>query len=124
MTTKEPTHRPDQPFDLGAGRGEGPLWGVASEDLNSTLVAWRADQGTPEHVNDERDVLIVLIVGSATIRIDDVEHTVRAPVAVIIPKRSRRRITAGPDGVRYVSAHVVRPPLQIRSKLIEAPRRP
>jgi len=122
VTAKEPTHRPDQPFDLAACLGEGPLWGAASDDLNSTLVAWRADQGTPEHVNDERDVLLVLIDGSATIRIDDVEHAVRAPVAVIIPKRSRRRITAGNDGVRYVTAHVVRPPLQIRSKLVAATR--
>jgi quercetin dioxygenase-like cupin family protein len=122
VTTKEPTHRPGQPFDLGAGLGEGPLWGVASEDLNATLIAWRADEGTPEHVNDERDALIVIIDGSATIRIDHVEHALRAPAAVIIPKRSRRRITAGDDGVRYVSAHLVRPPLQIRSKLSAAAR--
>jgi hypothetical protein len=37
VTTKGPTHRPDQPFDLGAGLGEGSLWGVASEDMNATL---------------------------------------------------------------------------------------
>ena len=122
MTTEESAHRPDQPVDLSAGLGEGSLWGVASEDLNATLVTWRANQSTPEHVNDEGDVLVVLIDGSATIRIDDLEHAVRAPAAVIIPKQSLRRITAGDDGVRYVSAHVVRPSLQINSKLTTARR--
>jgi hypothetical protein len=122
VTAKESTHRPDQPFDLGAGPAEGPLWGVASEDMNATLIAWRADEGTPEHVNGERDVLIVIVDGSAKIRVEDVEHALRAPAAVIIRKRSRRRITAGDHGVRYLSAHVVRPPLQISSKLNAAAR--
>jgi uncharacterized cupin superfamily protein len=122
VTTKWSAHRADQPFDLSVSLAEGPLSGVASEDLNATVVTWRSDRGTPDHVNDERDVLVVLIEGSATIRIDDVQHAVRAPAAVIIPKRSLRRITAGDDGVRYLSAHVVRPPLQINSKVTTATR--
>jgi len=45
----------------GAGRlqGSGPVWGTASEDLNATLLSWQAGGGPPEHVNEERDVLVV-----------------------------------------------------------------
>jgi hypothetical protein len=34
---------------------------------------------------------------------------------MIIEKGRRRRITAGRDGVRYLSVHRRRPPLQIRT---------
>jgi len=101
------------PVDLGAGSGKGPLWGTASSDLNATLLAWPPGHATPDHVNEERDVLVVVIEGSASAEIDGAGHELRAPAAMIIPKGARRRITAGPDGVRYVTTHVVRPGLRI-----------
>ncbi len=57
--------------DVAAFEGEGPVWGTASEDLNATLLVWPAGDGTPSHVNDERDVLVVVLAGSATVTIDD-----------------------------------------------------
>ncbi|HVG87703.1 MAG TPA: hypothetical protein VM823_01950 [Gaiellales bacterium] len=102
------------PVDLGAGSGEGPLWGTASEELNSTLLAWGPGRGTPEHANAERDVLVVVVAGSAEIVIDGAAHLLAAPAALIIPKGAVRRITAGADGVRYLTAHRVRAGLQIR----------
>jgi quercetin dioxygenase-like cupin family protein len=91
----------------------GPTWGAESEELNATILEWRPDQGTPEHVNDERDVLVVVLAGSAELAIGDRRETLRGGEALIIPKGERRRITAGSDGVRYLSAHRRRPPLQI-----------
>lgn len=93
----------------------GPVWGEASEDLNATLLAWRAGSGPPEHVNHERDVLVFVDAGSATVTVDGEERLLRASEAVIIEKGRRRRITAGPAGVRYLSVHLSRPPLQIKS---------
>jgi mannose-6-phosphate isomerase-like protein (cupin superfamily) len=96
-------------------RGGGPVWGAASDDLNATLLAWSAGAGPAEHVNDERDVLVFVVDGSATLDIDGDERELVSGEAVIIPKGRRRRLTAGRGGVRYLSAHTKRPPLQIRA---------
>ena len=93
--------------------GRGPLWGTATEDLNATLLAWRAGEGVAEHVNDERDVLLVVLAGSGTVVLDGVEHAVRAEHALVLPKRSRRSITAGDEGIRYLTIHLRRPALQL-----------
>jgi quercetin dioxygenase-like cupin family protein len=95
--------------------GGGPVWGQASEDLNATLLAWRAGSGAPEHVNRERDVLVFVVAGSVTVAIDGEERPLQAGEAMIIEKGRRRRITAGPAGARYLSVHRRRPPLQIKS---------
>ncbi len=95
------------------GRG-GPVWGRESEDLNATLLAWGPGGGTAEHVNGERDVLIYVVDGSATVGLDDEERELQAGDALIVPKGRRRRITARRGGVRYLSVHLRRTPLQIR----------
>jgi quercetin dioxygenase-like cupin family protein len=94
--------------------GSGPVWGMASEELNATLLAWPAGEGSPEHVNAERDVLVVVLAGSATVRVDDETHELGVEDATIIARGRRRSITAGPDGARYLSVHRRREPLQIR----------
>jgi iron-sulfur cluster repair protein YtfE (RIC family) len=53
-----------------ADRPRGPVWGAASEDLNATLLAWSAGAGPPEHVNGERDVLVFVADGFATVTVD------------------------------------------------------
>ena len=94
-------------------RGHGPVWGAESEELNATILEWRAGEGTPEHVNEERDVLVVVLEGAAEVAIADHAHTLRSGEALIIPKGESRQISAAGDGVRYLSAHRRRGPLQI-----------
>jgi quercetin dioxygenase-like cupin family protein len=103
------------PEEAGRLQGSGPVWGVASDDLNATLLCWKAGGGPPEHVNEERDVLVVVLDGSAILRIDGEERQLERGETVIIAKGQARRLTAGPDGVRYLSVHRRRPPLQIGS---------
>lgn len=93
----------------------GPQWGLASEDLNATLLAWPDGGGPDEHVNDERDVLIFVVDGSATVTVDGEANELPAGRATIVEKGRRRSIAAGARGVRYLSVHLRRPPLQIRS---------
>lgn len=95
--------------------GRGPVWGADSEDLNATLLVWSAGNGPPEHVNDDRDVLIFIVDGAATISVDGQKHELGAAEALIVGKGRRRRITAGQRGVRYLSVHLRRPPLQIKT---------
>ena len=102
--------------DLSAPLGSGPLWGAETEDLNATLLAWPSGGGTDEQVNGERDVMLVLLAGSATVTIDGEPHALHPNEAVIVEKRRSRSISAGPDGVRYLSVHLRRPPLQIAAR--------
>ena len=99
--------------DLFAPRGRGPLWGTETDDLNATVLAWDVGDGSPEHVNEERDVLVLVLAGSATISIDGIPLEVRSGEAVCVEKGRTRRIVAGPDGVRYLSVHRRRGRLQI-----------
>ena len=106
----------DPVVDLLARDGEGPLWGTASDDLNATLLAWPAGAGTPEHVNDERDVVVVGVAGSGTLTVDGEAHPIGAGTAAVVGKGRRRRIEAGPAGLRYLTVH------RLRGGLSVAPR--
>ena len=99
--------------NAAGNEGSGPVWGTASEELNATLLEWRAGEGPPEHVNEERDVLVVVLAGSATLSADGDEHELSVGDATIIAKGRRRKIEAGREGVRYLSVHRRRAPLQI-----------
>jgi len=99
--------------DLAAGEGRGPVWGTAVEDLNATLLAWDPGDGPAEHVNLARDVLYVLVAGGGMLTLDGERHVVRAPSAFVVEKGRSRALLAGVDGIRYVTAHLKRPPLQI-----------
>ena len=100
---------------MATPKGGGPVWGDASDDLNATLLQWSAGAGPPEHVNDERDVLVFVVDGSAKLAVDGEESELVHGEAVIVPKSKHRKLTAGRGGVRYLSVHIKRPPLQIRS---------
>jgi quercetin dioxygenase-like cupin family protein len=99
--------------DLAAGDGPGPVWGTASHDLNATLLVWPRGGGTPEHVNAERDVLVVVLDGSGTVTVDGVPSAIGAHQAVLIDRGASRRLEAGPDGIRYLSVHLRRAGLQV-----------
>ena len=108
-------------IDLAAPQGDGPLWGTATEDLNATLLAWPAGHEVAEHVNDERDVLIVVMAGSASVTVDGAAHEVATSRALVIEKGCSRAIRAGDQGVRYLSVHRRRGPLQLED--LESPAR-
>jgi quercetin dioxygenase-like cupin family protein len=91
----------------------GPVWGAASDDLNATALVWPAGDGPSEHVNATRDVLYVLVDGTATLTLDGEARDLAAGDALIVDKGVRRALVAGPEGVRYVTAHLRRGGLQI-----------
>jgi quercetin dioxygenase-like cupin family protein len=85
----------------------------APDELNVTKLSWKAGSGPPEHVNEERDVLMIVLDGSATLNIDGEQRELARGETAIIAKGRKRKITAGADGVRCLSVHRRRPPLQI-----------
>ena len=86
---------------------------LASAELNVTPLSCTAGSGPPEHVNEERDVLVVVLDGSAILSIDGAERKLARGESAIVAKGRRRKITAGPEDVRYLSVHRRRLPLQI-----------
>jgi quercetin dioxygenase-like cupin family protein len=100
------------PVDLAQVAGDrGPLWGLQSDDLNATLLAWPAGGGVAEHVNDEVDVLVVVLAGSLRARVDGAEHELAAGALLLVPRGTVRALDAGPAGARYLSVHRRRAPL-------------
>jgi mannose-6-phosphate isomerase-like protein (cupin superfamily) len=92
----------------------GPVWGAASADLNAILLEWGVGEGPAEHVNEQRDILYVVLTGSATLTVDGEARELGAGEATIVDKGSRRALAAGPDGVRYLTAHIRRGGLEIK----------
>jgi quercetin dioxygenase-like cupin family protein len=92
----------------------GLTWGAASADLNATMLEWPAGEGPPEHVNEERDVLYVVLSGSAQLMVEGELRELAAGEATIVEKEARRALVAGPDGVRYLTAHTRRGGLELK----------
>lgn len=92
----------------------GPVWGAASADLNATMLVWPPGEGPPEHVNESRDVLYVVLEGGGELTVDAEARPLRAGDALIVDKGASRALVAGPEGIRYVTAHLRRGGLQIR----------
>jgi quercetin dioxygenase-like cupin family protein len=92
----------------------GPVWGAASADLNATLLEWPAGEGPAEHVNEARDVLYAVVAGSVTPTVDGELRELAAGEATIVDKGARRALVAGPDGARYLTAHIRRGGLEIK----------
>jgi len=102
----------------GDGDGDGVRWTLEDpDDLNANLVHLGPGSGIGEHVNDQVDVLVVVLGGSGTATVDeDGPVGLAAQTVALLPKGSRRRIDAGPDGMRYLTVHRRRGPLGIRGR--------
>lgn len=106
--------------ELPEGSAGGVSWsiGVNPRDLDSNLVILPGGGAIGEHVGPDHDVLVVVLAGSGTITTERGEVDLGPGQLVLLPRRSRRAITAGPEGLRHLTVHRRRPTLQIT----DAPR--
>jgi quercetin dioxygenase-like cupin family protein len=65
-------------------------------------------------VNEERDVLYLVVSGSATLTVDGEARELGAGEAEIVAKGASRALVAGANGVRYLTAHVRRGGLELK----------
>jgi quercetin dioxygenase-like cupin family protein len=112
--TRDEPPAPEGVVDLLGRSGVGPLWGMAGADLNATLLSWPAGHVVAEHVNAELDVLLVVLEGRGSAFVDGDTHALEAGSALLVARGARRRIDAGDGGLRYLSIHRRRGPLQIQ----------
>jgi quercetin dioxygenase-like cupin family protein len=100
----------------------GAAWSFAGEQLNATLVSWEPGHEVADHVNDEREVLLLVLRGDGVLQVDGDEHELVPGRVVVLPRGAGRSIHAGPGGLAYVTAHQARGPLQVTRR--RAPRVP
>jgi quercetin dioxygenase-like cupin family protein len=112
-----PVQHPPAAVDLAALEGDGGvLWSASPAGLHANLVVLGSGATIGAHRNDDLDVLLVVLAGAATVTIGERPARVEATSALVIPRRAIRSITAGPDGVRYLTVHAARGPMTIASR--------
>ncbi|TXS43930.1 hypothetical protein [Streptomyces sp. OR43] len=97
----------------------GALWQLDRQgrELDANLVRLPAGGEVGEHQEDVLDVLLVVVEGHGRLTPGDGgEPLVLGPTTVMwLPRTSRRSLTAGPDGLAYLTVHRRRPGLAIKS---------
>lgn len=85
----------------------GALWRLqeAHRDLDANLVQLPAGTSVEAHAGPEVDVLMSVVHGTGRLVTDESTHELRPGALVWLPKRSRREIKAGADGLRYLTVH-------------------
>jgi quercetin dioxygenase-like cupin family protein len=105
--------KPHGVVDLLGPTGVGPRWGMASDELNATLLVWPPGHEVVDETPSVLDVLLIVLEGDATAKVDDRVHALVAGSALLVESGSTRTIRAGSEGVRYLSVHRRRGPLQL-----------
>jgi mannose-6-phosphate isomerase-like protein (cupin superfamily) len=96
-------------YDLNqAAKGDGPVLGGASADLNFTLLSWSDGHTIGRHINDEVDVLMIVLGGRGEAMIGEERFDLAEGHAVLIPKGVEREIRSLSDGFRYLNVHTRR----------------
>ena len=94
---------------------QGAVWHVPhGGDLDANLVRFDAGCGVGEHVNDEVDVVIVVQRGDGLVQVGRRAWPVQPAMLLMIPRGLTRAISAGADGIEYLSIHRRRSGLRIR----------
>ena len=86
---------------------------VADRQLDANIVRLQPGGRVDAHVGPDLDVLVHVLAGSGEIT-TVTEPVPLAPGAIVwLPRRSRRAIAAGPDGLAYLTVHRRRAALSI-----------
>lgn len=93
----------------------GAVWRLepAARQLDANVIRLRPDGEIEAHLGPDQDVLVQVLHGSGQILTDADPVAVRAGSLVWLPRRSRRAILAGADGLVYLTVHPRRPGLSI-----------
>ncbi|SDS17765.1 cupin domain-containing protein [Agrococcus carbonis] len=93
----------------------GAVWRLAEAErhLDANVIAVPAGASIDRHVGPDEDVLWHVVSGSGTLSTDEGDVALAPGAVVWLPRRSRRAVTAGEAGLRYLTVHRRKPGLQI-----------
>lgn len=100
-----------------AGAPEGVVWRLTETDrqLDANVLNLPAGQAIGSHAEPDLDVLVVVVAGSGTLTTGEGPLPLTPGALVWLPHGSTRSLTAGADGLAYLTVHRRRPGMQIRS---------
>jgi mannose-6-phosphate isomerase-like protein (cupin superfamily) len=106
IRSTQPPDVDDEPeiIDLAeiARVGAGGAWSERSDDLSAELVVLDHGAGLAEHVERERDLLLVGVMGEGALTIDGRISFIWPGAALLIPKGARRAIQPTTNRFAYV----------------------
>lgn len=107
--------------------GDGPdaggvLWKVQARtrDLDSNVIAIAAGEGIAAHRGPELDVIIHVLAGSGSLTTERDTVEMRPGDLLWLPRGSKRALTAGDDGLRYLTVHQRRQSLLLDTSALKA----
>jgi quercetin dioxygenase-like cupin family protein len=94
----------------------GARWTLAEpgRQLDANLIHLPAGQRVDTHTEPDLDVLLVVVAGGGIVGSPGGEQVLADGNVVWLPRGSTRNITAGMNGLSYLTVHRRRPGLQIR----------
>lgn len=103
-------HLAQAPADQG-----GAVWRLAepSRQLDANLVRLPPNATVAPHTEGELDVLLVGVAGSGTLHTDAGAIALAEHAVAWLPRGCRRAVTAGPDGLAYLTTHRARTGMRI-----------
>ena len=96
----------------------GARWTLAEpgRQLDANLIHLPAGRRVATHTESDLDVVLVVVAGCGTVGSPDDPQSVASGNIVWLPRASTRTITAGEDGLSYLTVHRRRPGLQIGAR--------
>lgn len=98
-----------------ASDSTGIQWRLAESgrQLDANVVRLAARQKIDTHTEPDLDVLLLILTGDGVVHAPDSSHEVARGMLIWLPHGSTRSITAGSDGLSYLTVHKRRPGMQI-----------
>lgn len=98
----------------GAG-GAGVEWRLtdAGRQLDANRVRLRPGAAIGEHLEPDLDVLVCVLAGGGRLVVDGEPRQLAPGGLVFLPRGTSRAVTAGPDGLAYLTVHRRRPGMAI-----------
>ncbi|MFF9642974.1 cupin domain-containing protein [Kitasatospora aureofaciens] len=95
----------------------GALWRLQEEgrQLDANIIRLPANAEVAGHVEPDLDVLVQVLDGSGRLETDNGHQDLSPGCTAWLPRGARRSVTAGGDGLVYLTVHRRRPGLSIRS---------
>lgn len=93
----------------------GTLWKLAEpgRQLDANLIRLSAGERIGTHAEPDLDVLLLVVAGDGVMDTAEGPQPLADGVLMWLPHRSVRGITAGPEGLAYLTVHGRRPGMQI-----------
>ena len=99
------------------GDATGAVWKLekSQRQLDANVIQLPADRKIESHTGPDIDVLIHVLAGSGTLTHELGDVGLASGSLAWLPRRSQRSITAGPNGLTYLTVHGRRPGLSIQA---------